>query len=351
MPTPVNVIFSPAWWQTHYGISFEEPFYLDLETRIANAVLMRRALFESFSIGSPDPKPRPVIGSHYIAGGYVKPVVLKVPIRFAPNQAAWAIPADLDRESVLALRAPDIRSTWPMNVLIEQMDVLQQRFGYVSGDLNLGGTINTAAEVRGNDLFMDLVEDPELTDHLFDVVVTTNLAVGECLRAHTGTTSIAVNRSITCFDRSLHLTGNCSVSMISPALYTRRVLPFEQRLADGLRPFGIHHCGSNLQLFAHPYQTLSPRFLDVGAGSDVEACHRLYPDSFLNLRMSPVHMLQSTASEIYDEALTLLRRCGRTANAGVCCINMDAGTPDENVKAMFAAAVEYDRETSCGSQR
>jgi len=50
-------------------ISFEEPFYLDIETRIANDVLMRRGLYEWFGIGDPDPQPRPIIGSRHIAAG------------------------------------------------------------------------------------------------------------------------------------------------------------------------------------------------------------------------------------------------------------------------------------------
>ncbi|MCX6625630.1 MAG: hypothetical protein NTY38_32125, partial [Acidobacteria bacterium] len=330
-----------------YGISFEEPFYLDQETRIANDILMRRALHERFGIGAPDPQPRPVIGSHYIAGGFVVPALLGVPIRFTPNQAAWNIPRDLDREAILALRVPDLQATWPMNLLIRQMDRLERQYGYLSGDLNTGGVFNTGAELRGNDLFMDLVEDPELTNHLFDVVAATTIAVARYVRSRTGTTSVAVNRSIASVDRALHLVSNCSVSMMSPGLYQQRVLPFDLRLAESLAPVGIHHCGFNLHRFGSPYNQLSPRFLDVGAGSDVEACHRIFPGAFLNLRVNPVRMLQQSATEIYAEVLGLLRDCGRRANVGVCCINMDGETPDDNVKAMFAAAHEYDRETAC----
>src|SRR5665213_2496509 len=93
---PVNVVFSPDWWNRRFGISFEEPFYLDLETRIANDLLMRRALYKLFGIGTPDPKPRPVIGSRHIAGGFVLPALLGVHIRFKKEQAAWPVPRNLD---------------------------------------------------------------------------------------------------------------------------------------------------------------------------------------------------------------------------------------------------------------
>jgi hypothetical protein len=33
--------------------------------------------------------------------------------------------------------------------------------------------------------------------------------------------------------------------------------------------------------------------------------------------------------------------CGRSENVGVCCINMDGGSPDANVRAMFQAARDF----------
>ncbi|MFB3825605.1 MAG: hypothetical protein ACE15B_02505 [Bryobacteraceae bacterium] len=341
MKIPVNVIFSPAWWRRRYGISFQEPFYLDVETRIRNDVLMRRGLFETFGIGEPDPRPRPVIGSRHIAGGFVMAALFDVPVRFSDDQAAWALPRNLDRASILALRAPEIETAWPMNVLIGQMDALEARFGYVTGDLDIAGILNTAQEIRGNGLFMDLLEDEELTEHLFSIVAETQVRVARCLRRRTGTTSISVNRSILDVDPRIHLASNCSVSMISPELYGRRILRHEMYAARELAPYGIHHCGNNLQKYARQYGSMDLRFLDVGAGSDVAACGRLYPNAFLNLRLSPVHLLQNSENDVYTETLELLRACGRRENVGVCCINMDAATPDANVKAMFAAARDY----------
>jgi hypothetical protein len=39
---------------------------------------MRKALYERFGLGQPDPKPRPVIGSRHITGGFVVPALLGV---------------------------------------------------------------------------------------------------------------------------------------------------------------------------------------------------------------------------------------------------------------------------------
>jgi hypothetical protein len=58
---PVEFVFNPNWWFRSYGISFDRQFYFDREKRIANDLLMRRALYERFGLGEPDPQPRPVI--------------------------------------------------------------------------------------------------------------------------------------------------------------------------------------------------------------------------------------------------------------------------------------------------
>jgi hypothetical protein len=341
---PVNLVFSPSWWFHHYGVSFEEPFYLDAETRIRNDVLMRKALYERFRLGQPDPQPRPVIGSRHIAGGFVVPALLGVEPRFSRDQAAWPVPLRLDRQSALSLRVPDLRSTWPMDVLIRQMDQLERQFGYVTGDLNTAGLVNTAIELRGQQFFLDLVEDTELADHILSVVAGTQAAVAACVKSRTGTCAISTNRSVLDADPATYLTSNCTVQMISPSLYETRVLRFEQYLADHLRPYGIHHCGNNLQRYTKAYSQVSPRFFDVGWGSDVARSSVDLPGAFLNLRLSPVRMLQLSEQEIYDDVRGLLHAAGRRDRVGVCSINMDRDTPDRNVRAMFRAAADYAAE-------
>jgi hypothetical protein len=89
---------------------------------------------------------------------------------------------------------------------------------------------------------------------------------------------------------------------------------------------------------------VSPRFFDVGWGSDVARSSADLPDAFLNLRLSPVRMLQLSEREIHDDILGLLRAAGRRDCVGICCINMDRDTPDPNVRAMFRAVVDYQEE-------
>jgi hypothetical protein len=338
---PVEVIFNPNWWFGNYGISFDESFYLDRHQRIANDVTMRRALYERFGIGEADPQPRPIVGSQHLAGGFVLPALLGVEIRFSQNEAARPVPMNLAREKIQALRVPEIRTTWPMNRLIADMDALEKEFGHVLGDFNTSGVLNTALELRGQQLFMDLLDNEELVKHLFAVVAETEAAVAEYVCARTGTSSVAVNRSIVNVNPRIHLEANCSLQMISPSVYRKCLLPWHCYLAHRLAPFGIHHCGNNLHLFAPAYAETRAVFYDVGWGSDVGRCSADLPEAFLNLRLNPVRLLYGTAEETRSDALALLRAAGRDSQVGLCCINMDYGTPDENVRAIFAATREF----------
>lgn len=338
---PVEVIFNPNWWYRHYGISFDRPFYLDKGTRIQNDLVMRRVLFERFGLGEDNPQPRPVIGSMHVAGGFVLPALYGAEIRFAENEAPTPIPLNLSREEVFALKTPDMETAWPMDMLIDDMDVMEAEFGYVVGDFDTDGILNTALLLRGQQLFTDFIEDPDLVHHLFSLLAETTLALANYLKRRTGTCAIATNRSILNVDPQIYLHSNCSVQMISPATYEKYLFPHELYLAEHLQPYGIHHCGNNLHRYTTPYSKVPATFFDVGWGSDVAKCREAFPGTFLNLRLSPVDMLRKKPEEIQEITTRLLEEGYSPGKTGVCCINMDYGTPDENVMAMIEVVENY----------
>ena len=125
---PVELVFNPNWWYHTAGISFDQSFYFDSATRLKNDVIMRRVLSERYGelgLGEATPQPRPIIGSLYVAGGFVIPALLGAEIGFAPNAAPQPKPLNLSLEQIEALEKPDFRETWPMNQFIAQMDALE----------------------------------------------------------------------------------------------------------------------------------------------------------------------------------------------------------------------------------
>ncbi len=343
---PIELVFNPNWWYQTAGISFDESFYLDRETRIQNDVTMRRVLYERYGEmgpGEPDPQPRPIIGSMHVAGGFIIPALLGAETAFEKNAAPWTIRADLSAEQVEALERPDFKETWPMKQLIADMDVLEAEYGYVVGDFNTDGLLNTAYHLRGQDLFLDFYDAPDRVRRLFDLIAELIIEVAGYVRQRTGTCSVSVNRMVYHVDPGLFLHANCTVQMISPDTYRQMLLPVERTMAERLQPYGIHHCGNNLHRIAPVYAELPVAFFGVGWGSDVARCREVLPDAFFNLRLDPVRMLQCTPQEIAEDTEKLLLAAGPLEQAGVCCINMDYGTPDDNIFAMFEVVERYRR--------
>lgn len=341
---PVELIFMPNWWHRHYGIAFDQSFYLDKETRIANEQRMNAILHQRFGqmgLGEVNPQRHPIIGSKHVAGGFVMPALMGCQIQFSPDQSPWPNLASLDDAQVMALQVPDIQNTWPMQDLIADMDTLEQEFGYVEGDFDIDGVINLALHLRGQQLFVDMVENPTLAHHLFDVCARTMAEVAEYVKRRTGTCAIATDRMIVHVDETIFLHSNCSVQMISPQHYQEFLLKSELYLASRLQPYGIHHCGARMEGYSPAYAQVPSAYFDIGWEADFGRCRELLPEAFFNLRLSPTRMQFLSPAEIAADTEKLLRSCPRLERAGISCINMDYATPDENIWAMYEVVERY----------
>ena len=343
---PIELVFNPNWWHRTCGISFDRPFYFDGATRVQNDMLMRRVLHERYGqigLGQGDPQPRPVAGSLHVAGGFIVPALLGSDVAFAPDAAPQPLPIRLTASQIDALEKPDFRTTSPMTELIASWDEQEAQFGYLIGDLNTDGVLNAAYHFYGQDLFADFYDAPERVTRVLEVIAELIVDVASYVRGRTGSCSIAVNRMAARVDPRLFIHANCSVQMISPGSYRSLHLPIDKWIAGRVRPFGIHHCGNNMHRVAAAYGETGAAYYDVGWGSDVAACRKALPDAFLNLRLSPIRMLQCTPVEMAADVEKLLLAAGPLEKAGVCCINMDYGTPDDNLFAVYEVVERYRR--------
>jgi hypothetical protein len=232
-------------------------------------------------LGEADPQPRPIIGSPYVAGGFVIPALFGSEITFAPDAAPQPIPLHLSIEQVAKLEYPNFRDTWPMTELIADMDAMEQEYGYLVGDFNTDGLLNAAYHLYGQQLFIDFYEAPQRLRRLFDIIGQVIVDVALYVRERTGSCSISVNRMVERVDPTLFLHANCSVQMISPENYRDIHLNAELNMAQRIQPFGIHHCGNNMHRIAPEYAGLPATFFDVGWGPTWLNVAGPYPMPFL----------------------------------------------------------------------
>lgn len=350
---PVDVVFHPNWWHKNYGLSFDWDFFYDPERRVWQEQRMRQLLYERFGdlgLGQKDAPRRPIVGPILMGSGYIVQEILGCVVQYQEDGNPWVLPRNLSETETWALAVPeDIESTPSMRTLLRLMNSLEAEFGYLQGDVPLHSVVNVALDLRGQEYFIDLIEKPALVAHLHTVIARTIYEVGRRVKARTGNVAISINRIIASFDPGILIIPNCSLQMISPRMYGELLLEYDTWLGQQLPPLGFHHCGNNAHLFAPDYARAGAVYLDVGWGSDVAACRAALPEAWLSLRLNPVKMLTASPEEATADVESLLEAHGAPWNkVAVCCINMDYGTPDEAIRAMFQTVARY-RGTQDGS--
>lgn len=342
---PADIIFHPHWWHKNYGLTFGEDFFFDAATRVQSERMMRRCLYERFGdcgLGELNPEQCPVIGPVHLAAGFMASAVLGCEVRFFESASPQVVPRNLTDDQIMSLEIPDILNTSPMRELVSMMDELESEYGYLEGDVNWGGVQNVALDLRGQQLFVDYHLNPALATHLLDVVAETELQMASYIASRTGTTSLTTNRIIASVDPRINLHSNCSVVMVSNDVYEKHLLRYDQYLAENLQPYGIHFCGNNMEHVRKGFAKVEKAgFFDVGWGSSVALCREALPDAFFSLRLSPVRLKDLTTEEIRQDVEGLLQQAASLDKVAVCCINMDYGTPDDNIREIFKVVEEY----------
>jgi len=124
--------------------------------------------------------------------------------------------------------------------------------------------------------------------------------------------------------------------MISVKDYEATLMPIDAAWSQRFRPFGIHYCGEDPHRFAASFSKLPHLdFLDVGWGGDVQVLRDHLPNTFLNLRLSPVEIIEASEDELATTIRRLVRESGNPWLTGICCINMDDQVTDSKITTIY----------------
>jgi methanogenic corrinoid protein MtbC1/uroporphyrinogen-III decarboxylase len=335
---PLGVGFYPDWWNKHYGISYDRNYYFDPETRIAARLEMDKRLQERFGdvgLGDPDPKPKPFL----TFGMVMLPAVFGCEIVFEKDALPWALPLNLSDEQIMELEVPDITKTYPLTEVLKQIEYLQGKYGQVVGDINTTGVQNLALKLRGEQLYFDYFERPDLCRHLLTVCTRAIIQLFQFIHRITGTGAMDVTPMC---DPRFYVLPNCTVEQISLATYEKFNLPYDNQVAKACHPLGIHHCGSVNQVLEGYAQVRHLKFLEIGFGSDVRRTREvLGPKVAVNARINPVLMKNGSPEDVSKEVRRLIDQGDPLDNFSIDTVGLTYGTPDENVKAARRTAAEY----------
>ncbi len=344
IPLPVDIILSPSWWHKHEGINFDRDFFFPPVRRVEVERKMEQALYDRwgrYGLGIDRNKNLPLIGAVHLAAGFLLSEMLGCEVRYSADAPPQVIPAVRD---TLALDPDAAFRSEAFRRFCALRDSLREKFGYLVGDVNWGGVLNLALDLRGQMFFMDVFDNPDRTYRYLIGLSLVIQRIVEGIQKETGTSSISVNRMVRHFSPSVFLHSECAVTMISTEQYEKLLLPIDLQWSMRYRPFGIHFCGTDSHRFARYFSRLPHLdFLGVGWGGDVKILRQALPNSFLNLRLSPVEIVDQTEDEIRRTIVRLVRDSGNPYLTGICCINMDDQVKDENILAIFETVEELRR--------
>jgi len=159
VPYPVEIVFHPAWWFHREGITFDADFFYHPSRRVEVESVMERALWDRwgrFGLGGKDSPPQ--IGAVHLAAGFLMQEMLGCRVEYLESAPPLVHTGELD--------APILPSTDPFHSsafkrfdsLVEN---LETHYRKIQGDVNWGGVLNIAMDLRGQDIFTDLYDRPQ----------------------------------------------------------------------------------------------------------------------------------------------------------------------------------------------
>ena len=322
------------------GISFDESFFYDPQRRVEDEQKMEQLLYERFGdlgLGEDHDKMLPQIGAVHLASGYLLSEMLGCKVEYyedAPPQVLCAHRESLDFEVEEAFCSHAFQR------LVKLVEQLKAKHGYVVGDINWGGVLNIAIDVRGEEIFTDMLLEPEKANVFFRKIAQVIDKFIWYVQTNTGSSSISVNRSARLFDYPVAIHSECSHTMISEEDYRRFFLPIDQEWSLRHKPYGIHYCGKDPHRMASAFAEIERlEFLDVGWGGDVALLRKHLPDTFFNIRLNPVDIQKYSYEELVKNISERVAASGPDLTmTGLCCVNMDKSVSDQRIYEIFHVA-------------
>lgn len=350
-------VVSPNWVHTAMGVVFDERYFMDPEYRQAenrrvadwigafNTDLQTRFArydvdwepvgisgiagmydpdgLEKITVGLPQPFPvvTEMFGGRIVYFGNDNPDSTGEPLAGITTAAE--------------VRIPDFETTFPVSVYLEQYRDLVSRFGKDKVDLSflyLHSPLTIAYRLRGEQLFLDMVDDPGLATAILEAAHATSLGVYEMYERISGRP-----------ERILPI-ATCIASLISPNVYGKWEIPWLQRQIERHPHALVHSCGPSSHVLDLLAELPGIDFMEVGAGTDIARTRALFPASTINYVVDTPKFRNHTPVQVDAE----IRDVIRVNEGGPLTIIWPAetGTPIETIEAIYAAISDYNQHGS-----
>jgi uroporphyrinogen-III decarboxylase len=324
--------FTPKWYHQALGINFGKQWHTDPAFRRETVLAMRNELkkrFPNSRIGRIDEPDQPLDLLTGTYGACTVAAIYNVPIIYAEDNWPTCAQKYLSDEEVDQLIPPDLESNTHFRTLMSQIDWIAEKEGRIEGYINWQGVLNNAQRLRGQEIFMDMIMNPDRVRHLFDCVTTTMIDGAKYLMERQKKTGVEV-KFITI--------SNCLVNMVSAEHYEQLLLPYDQRIASAFEYIGVHNCAWNANPYLTSYAKIpNVKYLDMGYDSDLMLARKLFPDTRRAIMYTPMDVANKSVDEIRADLEHIANEYGP---CDIVAADIEANTPDERVMDLIRICVE-----------
>ena len=323
----VSLGFEPAWYHQRCGVDFSAPWHKDPAYRYETLKKMKAELARTFptvpywNLSCKDDLA--TLSGCY--GAYVVPQVFGMRLFYAKDRWPELNPeTKLSLDEIEDLKVEELLQGPFVEELYKQMDVIESRWGKIHGYLNWQGILNNAFHLRGQDLFLDMIERPEGVHAVFSKICEVMIRLATMVQKRQRESGFTINQ---------FSVSNCVVNMISPQMYREFVFPYDRKIALRFERFGVHTCNWNINPYVQIFLELpNLGYLDMGMESDLEKVKTLFPETRRAVMYWPTKLQDAAIEELKNDMERVYREL---APCDVVMADIQASTPDKRVNELL----------------
>ena len=321
--------FTPRWYNDAVGVTFGDQWHTDPAHRRDTIVAMdketKRRFGKRADIGILQDSDQPLDLLTGTYGALLIPGVYGVPIKFQEIDWPWSQHGQfLSDEMAGKLQPPDLDKNPYWDQFMKQVEWIAKENGKIVGFMNWQGVVNNAYRLRGEELFPDMISEPERVKHIFECVTQTMIDGIHQLYERQKASGVELT----------HVTiSNCLVNLLSPGQYEEFVLPYDSRIAEAFSMIGVHNCAWNADPYVEHYAKLRDvAYVDMGLESDLVQARAAFPNARRALMYTPMEVKEKTLEQLTNDLDRVAREYGP---CDMVFADIDRGVPDQRIHELI----------------
>ncbi len=330
----VSLGFEPAWFHRRCNVDFSERWHKDPVYRYETLRRMKAELVRAFPTVSywnlSNEEDLATLSGCY--GAYVIPQVFGMRLLYAKDRWPDLDPASRPTSDRIEKLDVDKLLTGPfVEEVSGQMDIIESRWGKIHGYLNWQGILNNAFHLRGQDLFLDMVERPEWVHTFFSRICEVMIRFAAMVEQRQRNSGFSINQ---------FSVSNCVVNMISPKMYREFVFPHDRKIALRFERFGLHTCNWNITPYIDAFKDLpNLGYLDMGMESDFAKVKAAFPETRRAVMYWPTKLQDASLNDLRHDLERVHREL---APCDVAMADIQWATSDKRVNDFLALCEELE---------